>query len=69
MAAKQSQEMRDALKRVAEGIPPRVAADASGVFWTSVYQALAKERNTAGRNLTNESAARAILRRAGVEGY
>ena len=42
MAAKQSQEMRDALKLVAAGMPIRQAARSAGVHWTSLHVALKK---------------------------
>jgi hypothetical protein len=44
MAAKQSQEMRNALRLVAEGYGVRPAAKVAEVWYTSVYAVLAKER-------------------------
>ena len=44
MAAKESQEMRNALRLVAEGVPVRIAAAQSEVWFTSVYARLAQAR-------------------------
>lgn len=43
MAAKQSQEMKDALALVRSGIPVRKAAEVSGVWFTSLYAAMKKQ--------------------------
>jgi hypothetical protein len=46
MAAKQSAEMREALRLVAQGIPKREAARQAGVHWTSLHTALRKIRES-----------------------
>ena len=42
MAAKQSQEMRNALALVAAGTPIRQAARESCIHWTSLHRAIKK---------------------------
>lgn len=47
MPAKQSAEMREALRLVAQGVPVRQAARQAGVHWTSLHTALKKLREAA----------------------
>ena len=45
MSARQSAEMTEALRLVKQGMTPRQAAQATGLWYTSIYAALRKLKN------------------------
>lgn len=58
MSAKQSAEMREALRLVRQGTPIRQAAREAGVHWTSLHSALKKIKEAVLKQQENENATR-----------